>query len=168
VSQVVDFLAFKSLTVPEGARCDVVVSNPGQQFVTWGPEANHPMGLRCNLAAEAPWPEVDGVRWPRLWGGINLGDEETSIVMMNLPCRQLDAELQRRFPGQPSPAAVGELVRQFLRFCADYPTVRLLLRPGEGYRLPRGGLILDAYLDKKQELDVLLMIYEQGVTGLIG
>jgi hypothetical protein len=161
VSQVVDFLAFKSLPVPEGARCDVVVSNPGQPFVTWGPEANHPIGLRCNLAAEAPWPEVDGLRWPGLWGAINLGDEETSIVMINLACRQLDAELHRRFPDQPSSAAVGKLVGQFLRFCSDYPPVRLLLGPGEGYRLPRGGLILDGCLKNKQEPDVLLMIYDR-------
>lgn len=141
VSQVGEFLAFKGLPFPEGARCDVVVSNPGQRFVHWG-----------------PWPWAEEHRWPRLWGGINLGDEETSVVLINLPCQQLDAELRRRFPDQPSPATVGELARWFLRSCSDYPPVRLILGPGQGCRLPQGGLILDGYLESKSEPDVLLLI----------
>jgi hypothetical protein len=141
VGQVGEFLAFKGLPVPEGARCDVVVSSPGQRLVHWGPET--------------PWPGGEG---PRLWGGINLGDEETSVVLINLPCRQLEAELRRRAPDQPSPATVGELAGRFLRACADYPPVRLLLGPGEGCRLPQDGLILAGYLGSKQEPDVLLLI----------
>jgi hypothetical protein len=159
VSQVVEFLAFKNLPVPEEARCTLVLSKPGQQFVSWGPEAHGPGRLLCNLAPWVPWPGAEQHRWPQPWGGINLGDEETSLVLINLSCQQLDAELHRRFPDQPSPTTVGELVRQFLRSCSDYPPVRLLLGPGEGYRLPRGGLILDAYLKEKQEPDVLLMIH---------
>jgi hypothetical protein len=158
VSQVSDFLAFKSLPIPEGARCDVVVSSPGQRFGHGAPETNRPVGLLCNLAPWALWPSAEEQRWPRLWGGINLGDEETSVALINLPCRQLAAELRRRFPDRPSPEAVGELAGRFLRSCSDYPPVRLILRPGEGYRLPRGGLILDGYLEGKQEPDVLLLI----------
>jgi hypothetical protein len=163
VGQVVEFLSFKNLPVPEGARCDVVVSNPGQPSVAGGPEANHPLGLSCSLAPWAPWPGAEGLHWQRLWGGINLGDEQTSVMLINLPCRQLDAELRRRFPDQPSPAAVGELVGQFLRSCSDYPTVRLSLGPGEGYRLPRGGLILDGY--RGEEPDVLLLISQGGTCS---
>jgi hypothetical protein len=99
------------------------------------------------------------LRWNTLqWGGINLGDEATSVVLINLPCQQMDVELRRRFPDQPSRAAVGELAAWFLRTCSDYPPVRVFLGPGEGYRLPRGGLILDRYLEGKQEPDVLLLI----------
>jgi hypothetical protein len=163
-SRVGEFLAFKSLPVPEGARCEVVVSNPVRPFVA-GSEANRPGGLRCNLAPWAPWPCSEEHRWPRLWGGINLGDEETSVVLINRPCRQLDAELHRRSPDQPAPAAVGELAVRFLRSCPDYPPVRLTLGPGEGYRLPRGGLILDGYLGDKQEPDVLLWISPEGTRS---
>ena len=99
VGQVAEFLAFKNLPLPEGARCDLVVSNPG--------------------------PGAEGLRPPGLWGTINLGDEPTSVVLLNLPCRQ---------------------------------PVRLTLGPGEGCRLPRGGLILDGYSQDKQEPDVLLLI----------
>src|SRR5262249_25726363 len=68
VSQLVEFLAFKHLPVPEGARCTVVVSKSGQRCVLLGQEAQGPVGL---------------------WGGVNLGDEETSIVLINLPRREL-------------------------------------------------------------------------------
>jgi hypothetical protein len=161
VNQVGEFLAFKNLPLPVGAHCDVVVSNPAQRFDHGGPEMNRPVGLLCNLASWVPWPWEEEQRWPRLWGGINLGDEETSLVLINLPCRQLDAELRRRSPDQPAPTAVGELAGQFLRACSDYPPLRLILGPGDGYRLPRGGLILDGYLGAKQEPDVLLLISHQ-------
>jgi hypothetical protein len=161
MSQVVEFLAFKDLSVPHGACCDVVVTKTGQQFVHWVPEANRPAGLRCSLASWAPWPGAEESCWPRLWGGINLGDERTSIVLINLACRQLDAELRRRSPNQPDPAAVGDLAGRFLRAWPDYPPVRLILEPGEGYRLPGGGLILDSYLTDKQEPDVLLLISKE-------
>jgi hypothetical protein len=138
VSQVAEFLALKALPVPEGARCDVVVSDPRQGLVS---------GLRWGVTPQ-----------PRPWGGINLGDEETSVVLINLPCGQLNEGLRRRFPDQPEPAAAGELAERFLRGCSDYPPVRLAIGPGEGYRLPRGGLILDSYLEGKQGPDVLLLI----------
>jgi hypothetical protein len=149
VSQVVELLAFKGLPVPDGARCEAVVGGATQPFVS--------AGLRCNLAPWAPCP-ADEDRWPRLWGGINLGDEETSVVLINLPC----AGLRRLAPEQPAPASVGELVERFLRYCPDYPPVRLVLGPGEGYRLPRGGLVLDGYRAGKQEPDVLLLISHEG------
>jgi hypothetical protein len=158
VRQVVEFLAFKDLPIPEGARCTVVVSNPGQRSVAWGPEASHAGGLRCNLAAHEPWRVAEEWTGPRLWGGINLGDEETSVVLINRPCRQLDAELRRLFPDCPTPETIGDLVGQFLRASPDYPPVRLLLGSGVGFRLPRGGLILDGYPADKQEPDVMLLI----------
>jgi hypothetical protein len=136
-----EFLAFKGLPVPEDARCEVVVSNPGLRSLG---------------------PGVQARRGSRLWGGINLGDEETAVVLINLLSRQLDAELRRPHPDQPAPAAVGGLAERFLRSCSDYPPVRLTLGPGEGYRLPRGGLILGADLEGKQEPDVMLWISREG------
>jgi hypothetical protein len=73
VSQVAEFLAFKDLPLPEGARCDVVVSKPGQQFVPWR---------------------------PRVWGGINLGDEPTSVLLINPSRRPVDAVRLILGPGE--------------------------------------------------------------------
>jgi hypothetical protein len=165
VGQVVQFLDFKDLSLPEGTRCTVVVSNPGQRSVNWRSEAHGPGGLLSNLAPSVPQRGGEEPRWPCLWGAINLGDEATSVVLINLPCRQLEAELCRRIPDQTAAASVGELSGQFLRSCPDYPPVRLILGPGEGYRLPRGGLISDAYLADKQEPDVLMLISRESSTS---
>jgi hypothetical protein len=165
VGRVVEFLAFKDLPTPAGARCTVVVNQPGPTSLNWGPESRHPAGLGCHFAAGAPWPGEEELRWPRLWGAINLGTEETSVVLINLLCRQLEAELRRRLPGQSAPSAVDELVKQFLRSCSDYPTVRLILRPGEGFRLPSDGLILNGYAADKQGPDVLMLISHEGTRS---
>jgi hypothetical protein len=162
VNQVGEFLAYKHLAIPEDARCDVVVSSPGRRPGCGATEMGGPAGLLSSLAARAPWPRAEEPGWPRLWGGINLGDEETSVVLVNLACRQLEAELRRRFPDRPSPAVAGELAGLFLRSCPDYPPVRLVLGPGEGYRLPRGGLILDGDREDRQGPDVLLSISQEG------
>jgi hypothetical protein len=160
VNQLAEFLAFKDLPLPEGARCDVVVSRPGQRSVPWGREASPPGGLRGHPDAGAAWPLEDPPGVPRLWGGINLGEADTSVVLINLPYRQLAAALRDRVPDQPAPTAVGDLVGRFLRSWSDYPPTRLILGPGEGYRLPRSGLILDGYPGDKQEPDVLLLIFQ--------
>jgi hypothetical protein len=133
VSQLLDFLAFKDLPVPEGARCDVVVHA--------GPAASRPVGLQCSLGPSAPWPGAQDLGRRRLWGGINLGDEQTSVVLRTRTCRPPGAERGHRLP--------------------DYPTVRLTLEPGQGYRLPRGGLTLVGHSPDKQEPGVLLLISQE-------
>jgi hypothetical protein len=115
VNRVVEFLAFKDLPGLEGARCTLVVSKPGHRSARWGQP---------------------------LWGGINLGDEDTSVVLINRPYRQRDAELP----------------------CPDYSPVRLQLRSGEGLCLPWGSLILDGYPADKQEPDVMLLISHEGTS----
>lgn len=62
VGQVVEFLAFKGLNVPEGARCDVVVSD---------------------AASLVQRPDET------LWGEVNLGDEPTSVVLPGEPAVRL-------------------------------------------------------------------------------
>jgi hypothetical protein len=155
VSRVLEFLVFKDLAVPAGARCSVVVNQSGQQSASAEPGAP---GLHPSVAPETPWPADHELGWPGLWGAINLGDENASIVLINLRYRQLDAELRHRLPAQASPASTGELVTTFLRMCPDYPTAQLLLKPGEGYRLPRGGIILDGYAADKHATEMLLVI----------
>jgi hypothetical protein len=158
MNRVGEFLAFKRLPLPPDAHCEAVVSDPGQRVARGA-------GLLCNLAPFVPWPCAEEQRWPRLWGGVNLGDEGTSVALINLPCAQLEAELGRRFPDRPLPGTVGELAGRFLRCCLDYAPVRLTLGPGEGWRLPSGGLILGPSPGDGPALDMLLLISHPAAPG---
>jgi hypothetical protein len=128
------FLAFKEIPLPEGASLDLLVRQPGH----------------CTL------PEKADVS--QLWGGINLGDEATSVIFINLPAHDLLTEMERCSAEFIHAVALDELVDQFQTLYPDYPTVRLRIEPGEGYRLPAHGLLVDACTLDKREPDVLLRI----------
>ena len=117
VQEVTRFLGFKSLTVPAGATCVVVLKGPGEQ---------------PNLGSSAS-----------LWAGINLGDEAISIVYVNLTSEMMRSQLVD-VPDVPS-RTPGEWAEVFLGRYPDYPPVRLRIEPGEGYLLPSGGLLLDSF-----------------------
>jgi hypothetical protein len=98
---------------------------------------------------------------PRLWAVMNLGDEDSRLVLIAVPIQELPTYLALRQSGRPPPKTVGELVGRFLREFPDWPPIRMRLGAGEGFRLPAAGLILDADAIDKQEPDVLLLISEQ-------
>ncbi|MBL8797370.1 MAG: hypothetical protein JNM56_25940 [Planctomycetia bacterium] len=153
-----EFLAFKQLAVPDGARWDAVISDPMQLLTPWCLDGRRFGGLRCSVAPWASWAVTAEPPCPCLWGGINLGEEPTSLVVINLPLAKLAAECRRRFPERPTPATAGELAERFLSDCPDYAPVRLLLGAGEGVRLPRGGMILAGYPGGKAEPEMVLLI----------
>ncbi|HKI35116.1 MAG TPA: hypothetical protein VKA46_24885 [Gemmataceae bacterium] len=155
VADVAGFLTFKDLPVPEGAAFDLLVSKPGLRSIRRNGAAS---GLTFNLAAETPYPLEDETGRPRLWGGLNLGDEATSLLFVNLLATDLLAEVRRRQSDLFSPCTHGELAERFLTLCADYPPVRLRIEPGEGFRLPKGGLLVDGCTLDKSAPDVLLLI----------
>jgi hypothetical protein len=109
VAEAARFLAFKELPVPAGALFDLVVSRPA-----------------TSLAAAS------------LWGLINLGEDATSVVFLNLPA--------------------GEIPD------ADYPPVRLRLGPGEGVRVPAGMLLGTGGFERDQP-QVWLLISLPGAGG---
>jgi len=160
-----EFLAFKRLPAPDGARWDAVLSDPTQALTPWCLDARRPGGLRCSMPPWVPWSLAAESSWPCLWGGVNLGDEATSLVAVQLPFAALDAELRRRFPHRPTPATMGELAECFLRDCPDHAPVRLLLGAGEGFRLPRSGMILAGHPGGKEEPDMVLLI-SRGTGGV--
>jgi len=147
VADVARFLAFKDLPAPEGALFDLLVSAPGLRSVPW---AGGPIGLACHSS---------------FWGGINLGDEATALLLVNLPPEGLLAEVRRRRSEPFSPDTFGELAERFLSLCPDYSPVQLRIEPGEGFRLPAGGLIVDRCTLGKTEPDVLLRVQQKpGLT----
>jgi hypothetical protein len=159
VSDVAEFLAFKDLPVPGGAAFDLLVSTPGLRSVHRSGVAH---GLTFSLAAETPYPVEDATRWPRLWGAINLGDESTSLLFVNLAASDLLAELRRRHPEPFVPGTLHELADRFLTLCPDYPPVRLRIEPGEGFRLSTAGILVDGCTLDKTEPDVLLLVRHPG------
>ena len=162
--RVAEFLRFKHMDVPPGLQMEAVVTAAGRCSMRSDPETGAPAGLGPSLAPWAEYALPEGGVMPRLWAVVNLGDEDTRLVLTSVPIPALAADLALRYPGRPEPMTVGELVGQFLRAFPDCPPIRLRLGAGEGFRLPAGGLILDADATDKQEPDVLLLISEQSPT----
>ena len=144
VREVVGLLAFKGLAVPDGALFDLVASKPGQRSIRWNAGGARPEGLAFDLSPQTAWPLGQKRRQARLWGGINLGDEAVWLVLVNLTAGQIQDQLAQRCAGLPPAATLGELAERFLTSLPDYPPVRLRVEPGEGYRLPAGGILVDA------------------------
>src|SRR5262245_30957428 len=160
VGRVAEFLRFKGMEVPSAVRMEAVVTAPGERSIRRDAQTGGPAGLGPSLA---PWAGCDPSEHvvPRLWAVVSLGDEDTRLVLIDPPIRELRAKLARQDPGGPPPLTVGELVKRFLREQPDCRPVRLRLGPGEGILLPSGGLILDGDATDKQEPDVLLLISEE-------
>jgi hypothetical protein len=155
ITDVAAFLAFKDLSVPEGAVFDLRVSAPGQRSVPWSGEM---AGLAFNLSAETPYPLEEMTHRAGLWGGLNLGNEATSLLLINLPPRELMSELDRGSSECSSPRTFGELAERFFTLRPDYPAVLLRIQPGEGVRLPVDGLLVDWCTLHKHEPDVVLLV----------
>jgi hypothetical protein len=163
--QVAEFLRFKHMEVPASLQMEAVVTAAGRCSMRSDPETGAPAGLGPSLAAWADRALPGGGALPRLWAVVNLADEDTRLVLIALAIQGLAVSLASRHPGQPLPTTVGQLVGWFLREFPDCPPIRLRLSPGEGFRLPSGGLILDADATDKQEPDVLLLISEQPLAN---
>jgi hypothetical protein len=162
--QVAEFLRFKHMEVPPSLQMEAVVTAAGRCSMRSDPDAGTPAGLGPSLAPWAACALPEGGVLPRLWSVVNLGDEDSRLVLIAVPIQTLAANLTLRHPDRPMPTTGGELVGSFLREFPDCPPIRLRLGPGEGFRLPSGGLILDADATDKQEPDVLLLISEQALT----
>jgi hypothetical protein len=162
VGEVAALLAFKELPVPDGASFDLVASQPGQRSIGYSAGGARPEGLAFDVSPQAPWPPGPEGRPARLWGGMNLGDEATSVVLVNLAARQVHDLLAAGFPGLAPAATHGELAERFLTHLPDYPPVRLRVEPGEGYRLPAGRVLVDACTLDMEGPAVLLLIGDRG------
>jgi hypothetical protein len=162
VREVAGLLAFKGLGVPDGATFDLVASQPGQRSIRWNAGGARPEGLAFDRSPQTPWPPGREGCPSRLWGGINLGDEAASVVLVNVAAQQMHDLLSERCAGLPPAATHGELAARFLTHLPDYPPVRLRVEPGEGYRLPAGGVVVDACTLDMEGPAVLLLIRDGG------
>jgi hypothetical protein len=159
--QVAEFLRFKDMEVPPSLLMEAVVTAAGRCSMRSDPETGAPAGLGPSMAPWSACALLEGGVLPRLWAVVNLGDEDTRLILLTVPIKGMAANPAFWDAGPPLTTTVGELVGWFLREFPDYPPIRLRLGPGEGFRLPSGGLILDGDATEKQEPDVLLLISEQ-------
>jgi hypothetical protein len=130
-AEILEYLQFKRLPLPPVCAFAVMIQAPGQ------PSTHPDLG---GLTAEPPGGPV--------LGGINLGDEASAVVFLNLGPAQFHES------AEPPPARA----RAFLTTYPDYPLVQLALQPGEGFWLPHGPLILDGDTRGRTEIDVRLEI----------
>jgi hypothetical protein len=163
-AQVGAFLAFKGLAPSGPMQMEAIVTAVGERSIRRDPDTGRPSGLGSTRAPWTAWPGPS-VPAPRLHAVVNLGDEPSGVVLINLPPAELAAELDRRALGGSTPTTVGELVERFLRVCSSYPTVRVQLGPGEGCRVPAAGLVLDGDPTGKGEPDLLLLISTEEPGG---
>ena len=84
------------------------------------------------------------------------------MVLVNLAAQQMHDWVPRGFPDLAPAASHGELAERFLTRLPDYPPVRLRIGPGEGYRLPAGGVLVDACTLDREGPAVLLLIGDRG------
>jgi hypothetical protein len=145
-SELLGFLRFKALPLPALCEVRVTVSRPGQTGTRLDPTTGDLSGL-------APSPSLPGAEV----AVINLGDEATHVVFLNLPPAAMGQMVCGRAGSSPTLPLV-DLVPWFFEARAAYPIVRIRLEPGEGLWFPAGDVVHDGWTCEKRELDVVLTI----------
>jgi hypothetical protein len=149
-SELAEFARFKGLPVSPSYALDLKISRAGQPSTRLDDA-----GRELRLGGLG-FDDSDSDR--RCFGGINLGDEATGLVFLNLtPDR-----IRERLAGSDVPEASSfgrfDLARRFFELFSSYPIVRITLRPGEGYWLPQHGLACDGDTSDVKRVDVRLEI----------
>jgi hypothetical protein len=144
-SELLGFLRFKAMPLP--ALCDVrvTVSRPGQRGTR--------LDAIGDLSGLGPAPSVPGAAEV---AAINLGDEATDVVLLNLQPGAMAEMIGGRAGGAP-PLPLSDLVPRFFEARPAYPLVRIRLDPGEGLWFP-GDVVHDGWTCEKRDLDVVLTI----------
>jgi hypothetical protein len=150
VGELTEFLRFKQLPLGNGCRLDVIASRPGQSSTR--------LAAGGTLAGLAWSVTADGkLLASRVVSVINLGDEATHLVFLNLSPGAIGARLAPPLGSAPR-AAAAELLEEFFTASPVYPLVRLRLEPGDGLWLPACGVVYDGWTHDKDDVDLVLTI----------
>jgi hypothetical protein len=136
-AQVLEFLQFKMLPLPPACNFELVIHAPDQASTR--PQAG---GLIGELSSN------------RLVGAINLSDETTAVIFLNLGIAQLS---NWSLPVSGS-GSIQDRARAFLSANPGYPLVKLNLGPAEGYWLPASPVVIDCDTRGRSEVDVQLVL----------
>ena len=157
VAAVLEFLRFKRLPLPARCEADLLASRPDLR----GNRLDPTTGELSGLAFSAP-----GSR--RMVGMINLGDETTHLVLLNVPAQGMRALLAPDGEMDPPSLSPSDLVSRFFEAYPDYPLTRVSLDPGEGMWFPGPDVVHDGWPGAKQDADVVLTIrgeMEESIPG---
>ena len=140
VASLASFFRFKKVAVENCSFTVMAAETPHQSAFTR-------LGMHGGLEIGSP---EEG---PLL--AINLGNEPTPLVLLNLPIRRMRELLAARGFTEESPSRTPD---QFMKLFPDYPLVRLALPARHGVHFCPDALIHHGYSAKKNEPDILLLI----------
>jgi hypothetical protein len=89
---------------------------------------------------------------------INLGDEATRVVLLNLTPPLMGSLLAEQGQADATAAASTPLPARFFAAVPTYPLVGVRLDPGDGLWLPDCGVVYDGDTRGKQDIDIVLTI----------
>jgi hypothetical protein len=140
VAALASFFRFKKVHV-ENCSFTIVAAEPTHRsaFTRLG----SPGGLKVGTVEESPLLAV------------NLGDEPTALVILNLPIRRIRELVASR--GVPERPPI-RITQQFLELFPEYPLVRLVLPTRQGVHFFPDAVVHDGCTAKKNDLDILLRI----------
>jgi len=149
-SELVTFLRFKRLRLPERVGLEVAVSAPGLRSTRVGVD-----GVLEGLGF-GDRPAAASSRARRPVGLVNLGDEASFVVLVALPPATLAARLEAAGDSGTRTLPPRGLVQRYFACFPQQPCLRLRLAPGEGVWLPPFGVVHDGWTRGKNDVDVML------------
>ena len=147
VAAVLEFLRFKRLPLPARCEADLLASRPDLRGNRLDPTTGELGGLGFSAPASQ-----------RTVGMINLGDETTHLVLLNVPAHGMRTLLAQDGESDPRSLSPSDLVSRFFEAYPDYPLTRVSLDPGEGVWFPGVDVVHDGWPGAKQGADVVLTI----------
>jgi hypothetical protein len=143
LSEIVEFLRFKRLPLPERVVLQVLVNLP-DRVSTRAAVAGSPGGLGFG----APPPVAS----------INLSDEPSWMVLLPLPPLTLAERLDAAGAALADATTPAALTARFLETFPDEPLLRVRLDPGDGLWFPAEGAIHDGWTRGRVDVDVVLQL----------
>ena len=89
---------------------------------------------------------------------MNLGDEASFVVLLELPPAVLAARLEAAGEVEVRTLSPRALVARYFAAFPQQPCVRVRLAPGEGLWLSPFGVVHDGWTHGKRDLDVVLCV----------
>lgn len=146
-------MRFKRVPLPGACRFDAIASRPDQPSTRLDSVTGEPAGLGFNII-----PSTESEPTSRVSGVINLGDEATRVVLLNLTPQAMGALLARQGWADDAAVVSTELLVRFFAAAPTYPLVGIRLDPGDGLWLPDCGVVYDGDTRGKQDIDIVLTI----------